>query len=297
MIKGLIIKALAGFYYVETGDQVYECKPRGVFRKNNETPLVGDRVEITIDDNNKGVIESIINRKNALIRPPVANLDRIFIVVSTTKPQPNLVVIDKIIAYCEDMNIEPVIVINKCDLKDPKRLYDIYSKAGFITICVSARSKEGIAEIPKLIENKICALTGNSGVGKSSILNVINSEFKIKTADISDKLGRGRHTTRHVQLYKINSSGNYGYIADTPGFSKFDFSQMELIHKDNLKFCFREFKDYLTSCKFTSCSHTKEKGCSILQGVENGEISKSRHDSYLLMYEEASSKSDWEFKT
>lgn len=287
----LIIKAVAGFYYVESGGEIYECKPRGLFRKNKITPLVGDNVEISLDSNDKGTIETILTRKNALVRPPVANIDRIFIVISTTSPYPNAIVTDKLIAYIENSNIDPVIIINKSDLESPDELYSIYKKAGFTTICVSAEEKTGIDEICKLIENKICAFAGNSGVGKSSILNVINSDLNIETSAISDKLGRGKHTTRHVQLYKVCN----GYIADTPGFSKFDFQQTQLIHKDNLKFCFREFKDYLTTCKFTSCSHTTEKGCSIIKAVGDNVISQSRHNSYVALYNEASEIPDWEY--
>lgn len=290
MIKGIIIKALSGFYYVKTENDVIECKARGVFRKKEFAPLVGDNVNISVTDNNRGIIEEIIPRLNSLIRPPVANIDRLFIVVSAASPAPNAFVIDKMTVLAKNNNIEPIIVINKSDLLDPSDLAEIYKKCGFEVFIVSAEKGEGIDRLFPLFKDKLSVFCGNSGVGKSSILNAVDSRFDITTAEISEKLGRGRHTTRHIELYETHG----GFIADTPGFSSIDMERVEIIKKDELQYCFPEFESYLGQCKFTSCSHTKEKGCAVLEAVEKGEIPHSRIESYRRLYEEASKYKDWE---
>lgn len=290
MTKGIIIKALSGFYYVKTDNGFIECKARGAFRNKNNSPLVGDNVNISILENNRGVIDEIMPRLNCLIRPPVANIDRLFIVVSTISPLPNTFVIDKMIVSAEDKGIEPIIVINKSDLSSADEIAEIYKKSGFKVFVVSATNNEGVEQLYPLFKDKLSVFCGNSGVGKSSLLNAIDSRFDISTADISEKLGRGRHTTRHIELYESHD----GYIADTPGFSSIDMEKTAVIKKENLQFCFREFKDYIGECKFTSCSHTKEKGCAILAAVDEGKIPLSRIESYRKLYEESSKYKDWE---
>ncbi|MEE1143805.1 MAG: ribosome small subunit-dependent GTPase A [Acutalibacteraceae bacterium] len=291
MNKGIIIKAIAGFYYVDSGDDVIECKARGKFRNKALSPLVGDRVEISVD-NGKGAIENISERKNHLIRPPIANLDVLFIIASTANPAPNTFVIDKLTAYAEFVGVTPIIVTNKSDLASAQDLTEIYKNAGYKVIKASGLSGDGVDEIKSEIEGKICAFTGNSGVGKSSILNHIMPELSLQTADISHKLGRGRHTTRHTELYRCGS----GYIADTPGFSNFELQDELFIHKDELQDCFPEFEEFLGGCKFTSCAHIGEKGCGVVEAVNEGKIHKSRFENYVRMYKEAAEIPDWQLK-
>lgn len=288
--SGIIIKALSGFYYVKTDSEVIECKARGNFRKKSLSPLVGDNVKITVTEEKRGVIDEITPRLNCLVRPPVANIDRLFIIVSTVSPLPNTFVIDKMTVTAVNNGIEPIIVVNKSDLSDPNDIYNIYKKCGFKTFCVSAKDNSGIDRLFPLFKDKLSVFCGNSGVGKSSVLNAIDSRFSIATGEISEKLGRGRHTTRHIELYEAHG----GLIADTPGFSDIDMERVSLIKKDRLQYCFPEFKEFLGNCKFTSCSHTKEKQCAVLQAVENGEIPFSRIESYRKLYEESAKYKDWE---
>lgn len=288
-VEGIIIKGIGGFYYVEAAEEVYECKARGNFRKNNVSPLPGDRVEITLNDNGENTIEKIFERKSVLKRPPVANLDRLYIVVSVCEPKPNSLVIDKISAIACKHNIEPVIVITKTDLDSFKELEDIYKKTKF-QVFVITQDKSSIDKLKTSFDGKISAFCGNSGVGKTTLLNRIFPDLNMQTAQISSKLGRGRHTTRHVELIKVNS----GYVADTPGFSSLDIEKSEIIKKDELEFCFPEFSEYLGKCKFSTCSHTVDKGCAVIQAVENGVISSSRHDNYVAMYNEVKNLKEWE---
>lgn len=290
-IYGRIIQAISGFYYVEAADAVFECKAKGNFRKKNITPLVGDFVKIETVEN-KGTVAEILDRKNSLIRPPVANIDILFIVASVEDPKPNLYVIDKLTAFAHFNQIEPVIVFSKCDLADVTYYKNLYEKSKMKVICCSAVNNEGIEEIVDMFSNKICAFTGNSGVGKSSILNSIAPELALPTAGISSKLGRGKHTTRTVSLYKIAG----GYVADTPGFSSLDFEMTtERIYKEELPLCFPEFNEFSDKCKFSvSCSHTADKGCAVIDAVNNGIISKERHESYIRMYNEVKNFKKWE---
>ena len=294
MTKGIIVKALSGFYYVKTEGNIVECKARGSFRKKEFAPLVGDYVTISITEPEKmrGVIEEIAPRKNELIRPPVANIDRLFIVVSTASPAPNNFVIDKMTVLAAQNEIEPIIVVNKSDLDSPQEIKETYEKCGFKVFVVSATNEQGVEELMPLFKDKLSVFCGNSGVGKSSLLNAIDNRFQISTAEISEKLGRGRHTTRHSELYEVNG----GYIADTPGFSSIDMEKTAVIMKNDLQYCFSEFEEYLGECKFTSCSHTKEKGCAILKAVEEGKIPQSRIESYRRLYEEASKYKEWELQ-
>lgn len=294
MIEGLIVKGIGGFYYVEAADGVYECKARGIFRKEKITPLVGDRVQISLNENAENTIDVIDKRKNFLVRPPLANIDRMFIVSSLVSPSVNTGVLDRMIALAEYKNIEPVIVFTKVDLYDNYSEYaDIYAKAGFKVIVCDNTKGEGANEVRELISGKMCAFSGNTGVGKSSLLNAVDSRLGLTTGRTSKKLGRGKHTTRHCELFKING----GYVADTPGFSSLDIERCEKILKDDLPYCFREFRPYLEDCKFsTNCSHINDKGCAVKNAVEEGLISKSRHSSYVQMYNEVKDIKEWEQK-
>ena len=290
-IDGIIIKGIGGFYYVEAADGIiYECKARGVFRKEKITPLAGDKVEISVDENNKNSIDNIYERRNMFKRPPNANVDKLVIVSSVCDPRPNLLIIDRLSAVAVYKNVEPVIVFTKNDLQSADEYIEIYKNAGFKTFAVSNETGEGIGEIKAVIENGVCVFTGNSGVGKSSLINRMYPDFALETGEISKKLGRGRHTTRHVELLKINN----GYIADTPGFSSLDFETNDLIKKDELAFCFPDFSDYIDSCKFSTCAHVNDKGCRLIEAVNNGDVMRSRHESYVTMYNEVKDIKDWQ---
>ena len=291
--NGRIIKGIGGFYYVETEEQLYSCKARGVFRKKGITPLAGDLVEIRLGEDGTGYVEEILSRKNFLTRPPVANIDQLIVVTSVCDPSPNTLLIDEAIAAAEDKEIEPVVVVSKTDLESGEWLRDIYEKAGIPFFAVSSVTDEGIEAVKSLLKGKVTAFTGNSGVGKSSLLNRIDPRLALETGEISQKLGRGRHTTRKVELLKL---GDDTYVADTPGFSSISLEQCDLVRKENLQFCFREFEPYRNQCKFPSCSHTCEKGCAVLQAVQEGEVHLSRHTSYVAMYNEVKDLKEWEMK-
>lgn len=289
-LNGTIIKGIGGFYYVEAADEIYECKARGVFRKEKLSPLVGDKVTISINENAENTIDEIMPRKNALTRPPVVNIDNLIIVVSTVEPKPSTLVIDKLIAVAEHKNIEPIIVITKSDLASAQEIFDIYTLAGFKTIIVSNETKDGVDKVKAVLKDKISALTGNSGVGKTSLLNNLDETLALKTAQISKKLGRGRHTTRQAELYRVCD----GFVVDTPGFSSFEIDKSDIILKDELAYCFRDFSDYIEKCKFyPSCTHTADKGCAVVEAVNEGKISKSRHNSYVQLYNEVKDIKEW----
>lgn len=290
-INGIIIKGIGGFYYVEAADGiVYECKARGVFRKEKITPLAGDRVEITVESNNKNSIDKILERRNFFKRPPIANIDTLVIVSSVCDPRPNLLIIDRLTAVASYKNVEPIIVFTKDDLQSANEFAKIYTNAGFKTFAVSNETGEGIEKVKSIIDGGITVFTGNSGVGKSSLINRMYPDFCLETGEISRKLGRGRHTTRHVELFKVGS----GYIADTPGFSSLDFETNDLIKKDELAFCFPDFTDYIGSCRFSTCAHVNDKGCSLVEAVKNGDVERTRHESYVTMYNEVKDIKDWQ---
>ncbi|NCC86979.1 MAG: ribosome small subunit-dependent GTPase A [Clostridia bacterium] len=288
--SGLIIKGIGGFYYVETACEVLECKARGIFRKDKITPFVGDFVKISVNTDAENIIDEIEPRRNCLKRPPISNLDQLIIVASSCDPSPSTLIIDKLTAIACNKNIEPIIVFNKTDLKNVDELINIYNLAGFKTFAVSGKKGEGLEELKNVLSNKISAFTGNSGVGKSTLLNCIDNRLGLSTGEISEKLGRGRHTTRETQLFKVQG----GYVADTPGFSSLEIERNEIIKKDDLQYCFPEFAPYIGGCKFTSCAHINDKGCSIIEAVKNGEISQSRHNSYTSMYNDVKNIKDWE---
>ncbi len=290
--EGIIIKGIGGFYYVEVADEIYECKARGIFRKSGLKPLAGDKVLISINENAENTIEKVFERKNFLERPPVANVDKLFIVSSVYEPKPVLLLIDRLTALAYIKNIEPIVVFTKTDLGDASEYVSIYSKAGIKSFSVSCVNGDGIESLKNELKGCISAFCGNSGVGKSSLLNAIDSSLGLKTGEISDKLGRGRHTTRHSEMIKVEG----GYVADTPGFSSFDIDENEIILKDDLPFAFKEFEEFIGECKFTSCLHIKDKGCRILQAVEDGVIPVSRHESYCTMMEEAKNIKEWELR-
>lgn len=292
-MTGLIIKAIGGVYTVEASDGIYECKARGIFRKKGISPMCGDTAEFSHDKDGSNVIENILPRKSELIRPPIANLDLLLFVTAVKEPSPNFLLLDKFITIAEYKKIEPAVVITKTDKGGYEDIAAIYEKAGIPVFTADNTTGEGSEAVKSFIGGKLCAFTGNTGVGKSSLLNCMFPDLGLSTNEISRKLGRGKHTTRHVELYKTPEGG---YIADTPGFSTFDTNRYDIIFKDELAGCFREFGRYEGKCRFPDCSHTAEKGCAVIEAVRNGEIPRSRHESYTAMYEEAKQLKEWEHK-
>lgn len=292
MISGRIVKALSGFYYVQTDGALVECKARGRFRKEGVTPLVGDYVEISIE-NGKGMLEQIAPRKNSFVRPAVANLDMLVLLASEAIPVTEPFLIDRITAIAGDQNVPVVICVNKSDLQPGSGLAEIYTKAGYEVVLTSAVTGEGVERLRELISGKTVAFSGNSGVGKSSILNRLKPALEIETGAVSEKLGRGRHTTRHIELFSLDENT---YVADTPGFSSFDTEQMEIILKENLQYAFPDFAPYLGRCQFHDCAHLKEPGCCITAALKDGTIQPSRYDSYTRLYEKAKDIRLWEHK-
>ena len=289
MAEGIIFKALSGFYYVESDAGSIECRARGKFRLEKNTPLVGDRVEYESTDPGKGYLKALLPRKNAFKRPSVANLDIMVIVASEAIPVTAPFLIDRLTVTAEKNDCQPIICINKCDLDPAKRLYDIYSSAGLKTIRTSAETGEGVFELLEAIKGAVSAFTGNSGVGKSSILNSLYPDFHISVGEVSTKLGRGRHTTRHVELFKLPGDA---IIADTPGFSAFDTTL--LAQKEDLQSFFPDFAPYIGQCRFTDCAHIKEPGCAVLEALDANKLQKTRHDSYAKLYQEAKEYKEWE---
>ena len=279
MAEGIIYKALSGFYYVEHAGESVECKARGRFRIEDSTPLVGDYVEFSPTEQGRGYITGLLPRKNAFVRPPVANIEKMVIVASAAVPVTDTWLIDRMTAVACKNDCQAIICINKCDLDPAKRLYDIYTAAGLRTVRMSAETGEGIDSLRDLIRGSVCVFTGNSGVGKSSILNALEPDFQISTGSVSKKLGRGRHTTRHVELYKLSCGA---MVADTPGFSSFDAD--DLSTKDGLAHLFPEFEPFLSGCRFLDCAHIKEPDCAVTAAVETGALQRSRHESYKRLY-------------
>lgn len=288
--EGLLLQSIGGFYYVKVNDTVYECKARGVFRKEGITPLAGDRVLITCNDDKTGTVEEILPRRNCLIRPPLANLECLAVVVSVAEPRPNFLLLDTLIAIAENNSIEPILVITKADLQDAREIEEIYTKAGFTVFVVTNTDATTAAPLKEFLKGKITAVTGNSGVGKSSLINLLDPTLHRETAEISQKLGRGRHTTRSAELIPLPFGG---YLADTAGFSVLDLEKAMPIESEDLMNCFREFEPFFGKCRFTGCSHVHEPNCAIHKAVENGQISRSRYESYVLLYEETKKYKKW----
>jgi ribosome biogenesis GTPase len=290
--QGRILRSLSGFYDVATENGIVTCKARGILRKQRVTPLTGDLAQITVSGG-KGMVEAILPRKNSFVRPAVANVDALVIFAANVNPVTEPFLIDRVAAIALSQGVEVILCINKEDLDPAETLTGIYTRAGFPVIRTSAVTGEGIPELRSRIRGRITAFTGNSGVGKSSILNRLSPGLGLPTGEVSEKLGRGRHTTRHVELYDL---GEDTFAADTPGFSSFDTDQMEWILTDDLPRAFPDFDGCLGHCQFRDCTHRKEPGCAVRKAVTAGKIEKTRYESYLRLFEQASSHKEWEIK-
>lgn len=284
--QGRIITSVGGLYTVETSCGICTCKARGVFRKRGITPYVGDYVQLSED----GVICEILPRKNSILRPPVANLDQVLFVASSCHPSPNLLLLDSFLTVAIYKEIQPVLVMTKVDLNPADQLRELYENAGIPVMVVDYRNSQSIQAVAALLTGRISMMTGNSGVGKSTLLNAIDPSLNLAVGEISEKLGRGRHTTRQVHLYPCAG----GYLADTPGFSTFEVEQYVQMEKERIADCFPEFRPYLGKCRFSDCAHICEKGCAVLEAVQSGAISKSRHVSYKELYQIAKQRKAWE---
>ncbi len=289
---GRIVRSLSGFYEVQTGNGSITCRGRGSLRRSGENPLTGDMVEISVEKG-KGMVEKVLPRKNSFVRPAVANIDALVVFAANVNPVTEPFLIDRVAAIAGDREVPVYICINKCDLDPAVDLRRIYCSAGFPVICASAETGEGVEQLRQLIKGKLTAFTGNSGVGKSSMLNALCPELGLATGEVSEKLGRGRHTTRHVELYNL---GEDTFVADTPGFSSFDTDQMDVMLKENLQYAFPDFSVHIGNCQFHDCTHRKEPGCAIRDAVEQGTLEPTRYDSYLKLYEKASQIKAWELK-
>lgn len=289
-MTGRIIRVLSGFYNVQTDGGVVTCQARGNLRKGGQIPLVGDLVNIS-RQGKKGMLEEILPRRNSFLRPAVANLDALVIFAANVNPVTEPFLIDRVAAIAGSQSVPVIVCVNKTDLDPAQVLGEIYRQAGFPVIRTSAETGQGIEALRQAISGKLTAFTGNSGVGKSSILNRLAPQLQLQTGEVSQKLGRGRHTTRHVELYPLDSTT---YVADTPGFSAFDTDKMEIILKENLQYAFPDFAPYLGKCRFRDCAHRKEPGCAVTAAVEQGLVQRSRYDSYLRLYEKAMALHPWD---
>ena len=291
-VTGRIVRSISGFYDVRAGERLITCRARGILRKEGNSPLTGDMVEISTE-NGKGMVEKILPRRNCFVRPAVANVDALVVFAANVNPVTEPFLIDRVAAIAGDQEVPVYLCINKCDLDPAMDLERIYRNAGFTVICTSAETGEGVEQLWQMIKGKLTAFTGNSGVGKSSVLNRLCPQLALATGEVSEKLGRGRHTTRHVELYDL---GEETYVADTPGFSSFDTDMMEVILKENLQYAFGDFEPYIGKCQFHDCTHRKEPGCAVTAALAAGEIELTRYDSYLRLYEKASQIKQWELK-
>ena len=296
--SGVIIRSLAGFYDVKPeneesadGAGVIRCRARGLFRRDGVSPLVGDRVLFDETGEGTGYLTELLPRRNSFVRPAVANVDLLVVVAAGVNPVTDPYLIDRVTVIAANNDCDVIIAVNKIDMDPAVNLMEIYGKTEYELVPMSAITGEGIDRLRELIDGHVSAFTGNSGVGKSSILNMLNPELEIPVGEVSEKLGRGRHTTRHVELFDL---GGGTFIADTPGFASFDVERMEGIPKENLQFCFPEFERHLATCRYNDCAHLKEPGCNILEAVAAGEISGVRHESYERLYRLAAQVADWE---
>ena len=289
---GRILRSISGFYDVQTSEGLVTCRARGSLRRGSASPLTGDMVEITVE-HGKGMVEKILPRRNQFVRPAVANVDALVVFAANVNPVTEPFLIDRVAAIAGDQDVTVYLCVNKCDLDPAMDLIRIYTHAGFQVIPASAETGEGVERLRELIRGKLVAFTGNSGVGKSSMLNRLCPELELPTGEVSEKLGRGRHTTRHVELYDL---GDNTYVADTPGFSSFDTDQMEVMLKENLQYAFPDFGPYIGRCQFHDCTHRKEPGCAVTAALAAGEIEPTRYNSYLRLYEKASQIKLWELK-
>ena len=294
MIEGIIVKALSGFYYVAAEGRLIECKARGRFRLDGSSPLVGDRVLCSLDAHGKGRVDEVKERKNWFIRPAVANIDTLVFIAANTNPVTDPFLVDRFSVIAAEAGCELVVCINKTDIDPGDALFEVFTKAGFPVVRTSAETGEGTDKLRALLRGKVCAFSGNSGVGKSSLLNVLLPEAHIKTGEVSEKLGRGRHTTRHVELYALEGDT---YVADTPGFASLDVTMTNVILKEQLQYDFPDFSPYLGSCRFHDCAHLKEPDCAVMKAVAAGEISESRYRSYVKLYELSAQHKFWEYNT
>ncbi len=292
MAQGVIMKALSGFYYVDLDGETVACRGRGRLRYEKVKPLVGDRVEVTVNPDGTGAVDAVLPRRNRFYRPAVANVDQLVILGANVNPVTDPFLIDRLCAMGTGKGCQVILCLNKCDLDGADDLYAIYAAAGIPTLRLSAETGEGVDALKALLAGKVSAFTGNSGVGKSSLINALEPRYALETGEVSDKLGRGRHTTRHVELFRAGG----GLVADTPGFSSLDGEDLELPEKERLAESFVEFRPHLDGCRFTGCSHRKEAGCAVLAAVERGEIARSRHQSYCRLYDELDSRKPWEHK-
>ena len=293
MIRGRIEKALSGFYYVNTGAETLQCRARGKFRREGLSPLVGDCVQVRELGGGEGFVEAVEPRRNAFDRPAAANIDQLVIIASAALPVTDPYLIDRISAIAALKDCRVLLCLNKCDLDPAEELYGIYSGSAIRVLRVSAVTGQGIDELRRELAGKLSAFTGNSGVGKSSILNALDPRFSLAVGEVSKALGRGRHTTRHVELFSL---GQDTYVIDTPGFASFDTQELDLELKEHLPETFPEFAPYVGGCRFVGCSHTKEKGCAVLEAVHQGKIPRSRHASYLRLYNELKDLKAWDKK-
>lgn len=293
MSRGRIEKALSGFYYVNTGGETLQCRARGKFRREGLSPLVGDWVQVRELGNGEGFVEAVEARRNQFARPAAANIDQLVILASAAIPVTEPYLIDRIASIAALKGCQVLLCLNKCDLDSADELYDIYSRSAIPVLRVSALTGQGLDALREAIRGKLSAFTGNSGVGKSSVLNALLPSLALPVGEVSKALGRGRHTTRHVELFSL---GEDTYIIDTPGFSSFDTAEMDLALKQHLPDTFPEFAPYVGDCRFTGCTHTKEKGCRVLQAVKDGLIPASRHRSYVRLYDELKDVKEWQQK-
>ena len=291
--EGTIVKALSGFYYVDTGDSLVNCRARGKFRLDGTSPLVGDHVSVSAEANGSGVIRSILPRRNWFVRPAVANIELMVMAAAAVNPVTDPFLIDRVSALAEYHSCDFLLCVNKTDLDRGDALFDIYQSAGIHVIRTSAVTGEGLDELKTALKGKISAFTGNSGVGKSSLINAMEPGMALQTGEVSEKLGRGKHTTRHVELFPLSFGG---FIADTPGFGSFDVDQMESIRPKELPSCFPEFAPYADSCRFLDCAHRREPDCAVREAVECGKLQRSRYESYLALWEDANKLHDWEVR-